>query len=97
MQSQIYIKCDILTQLYLSGKLSIPEAILWLYDPTEKRQFVDDDDDQNMTNETDGQMDLVLNLVQALDSIHKLKWSEIQKAGNKEDVKNGARIDSPYV
>lgn len=90
-------KCDIPTQLYLSGKLSIPEAILWLYEPIEKRQFVDDDDNENMTNEIDGQMDLVLNLVQALDSIHKLKWSEIQKAGNKEDVKNGARIDSPYV
>uniref|UniRef100_A0A2N9I5G6 Amine oxidase domain-containing protein n=1 Tax=Fagus sylvatica TaxID=28930 RepID=A0A2N9I5G6_FAGSY len=39
----------------------------------EKRQFVDDDDDEHMTNETDGQMDLVLNLVHALDSIHKLQ------------------------
>lgn len=35
-------KCDIPTQLYLSGKLGIPEAILWLYGPCEQ-PHVDED------------------------------------------------------
>lgn len=81
-------KCDIPTQLYLSGKLNIPEAILWLYGPIQKWHFVDDDDDdKNMTNETAGLMDLVLHSVQALESIHMLEWIEIQKAGYGRNAK----------
>lgn len=66
-------KCEIPTQLYLSGKLGIREAILWLYGPIETPHFVDDDDDENMLNETDGRMDLDLNSVLALKSIHKVE------------------------
>jgi hypothetical protein len=70
-------KCDIPTQLYLSGKLSIPEAILWLYGPIETPHFVDNDDDdnadENILNETDGRMDLDRYSVRALDSIRKVE------------------------
>ena len=84
-------KCDIPTQLYLSGKLSIPEAILWLYGPLQKWHFVvDDDDDKNMTNEIAGLMDLVLHSVQALESIHMLEWIETKKAGYGEEMQKVA-------
>lgn len=33
-------KCDIPTQLYLSGKLGIPEAILWLYGSAENDNWL---------------------------------------------------------
>ena len=86
-------KCDIPTQLYLSGKLSIPEAILWPYGPIQKWHFVvDDDDDKNMTNEIAGRMDLILHTVQALESIHMLEWIEIQKAGYGEEMQKVAWI-----
>lgn len=48
-------KCDIPKQLYLSGKLGIPEAILWLHGP---KLVVDNDDDEIMTYKTQGQMGL---------------------------------------
>ena len=43
-------KCDIPTQLYLSGNFGIPEAILWLYGPI-KKPHVDDNDERSMTTD----------------------------------------------
>lgn len=67
-------KCDIPTQLYLRGKLGIPEAILWLYGPVKDSHFNDDYDNENMINKIDGQMGLDSNSVQTLNSIQKLGW-----------------------
>lgn len=78
-------KCDIPKQLYLSGKLGIPEAILWLYGP---KLVVDNDDDEIMTNKTQGQMGLT-------PEIELSKPSVKQNAGDGDGA--GATVSRMWV
>ena len=66
-------KCEIPTQLYLSGKIGIQEAILWLDGPIVNPHL---DELENMITKRDVKKGLDINSVQALGAIHEINWSQ---------------------
>lgn len=67
-------KCDIPTHLYLSSKLGLPEAILWLYEPL-KDSNSDDDGEENSMDESGGWMGSNTNMFEAINAGRTLEWS----------------------
>lgn len=65
-------KCEIPTQLYLSSKIGIQEAILWLEEPVDTHPHLDEV--EHMITERDVEKGLDRNHVRALRAIHELDW-----------------------
>lgn len=81
-------KCEIPTQLYLSGKIGIQEAILWLDGPLLNPHF--NQVEKYMVTKRDARKGLDLNSIQALGGIHGLDWRQDKrccKLGDKNVLK----------
>lgn len=88
-------KCEIPTQLYLSGKIGIQEAILWLDGPLLNPHF--NQVEKYMVTKRDARKGLDLNSIQALGGIHGLDWRQDKRCYKLGDKKRAqmAHVLSP--